>query len=93
MYQQHIATYRTAVQTLTQRATLDDANIQYLPKPAVRSLTEYDFLTAVINRNGPIRRSYDGTTTFVEGVWLKSQRKDYDWGFECEGIWYPLRDA
>ena len=32
--------------------------------------------------------------TVVRGEELaKLQRKDYDWGFECEGIWYLLRDA
>jgi hypothetical protein len=33
-------------------------------------LTQYDLLTAAINRNGPVRRSNDDKTTFVEYVWF-----------------------
>jgi hypothetical protein len=69
-YQQQIATYRTEIEALTQRTTLGDVNIGNLPKRAVRSLTEYDFLNAFINRNGAIRRSHDNKMTFAENAWF-----------------------
>jgi cell division protein FtsB len=39
-YQQQIAKYHAEIETLTQRATFDDANIQYLPKSTICSLTQ-----------------------------------------------------